>query len=218
VDLIERIIKEGERRVAELEVCLSSGYAVTGRLKRREIHYASGSEHQGLSLRVIHEGRIGTSATSNPERWEECLDAAISSARLATPQNWKGLPGPGKFDHAPLNFDPAVIPDPGTARGLLELEALTYIRGRSIPNQYLIVDEAQNLTPHEIKTVITRVGEGTKVVLTGDATQIDNPYLDSSSNGLSYAVEQMRDLALVGHVTLVTSERSDLASLASQRL
>ncbi|OPX67663.1 MAG: peptidase PmbA [Methanoregulaceae archaeon PtaB.Bin056] len=120
MDLIERIIKEGERRVAELEVCLSSGYAVTGRLKRREIHYASGSEHQGLSLRVIHEGRIGTSATSNPERWEECLDAAISSARLATPQNWKGLPGPGKFDHAPLNFDPAVIPDPGTARGLLE--------------------------------------------------------------------------------------------------
>ncbi|HOI54260.1 MAG TPA: PhoH family protein [Phycisphaerae bacterium] len=104
------------------------------------------------------------------------------------------------------------------ARGLLELEALTYIRGRSIPQQYLIVDEAQNLTPHEIKTIITRVGEGTKVVLTGDATQIDNPYLDSSSNGLSYAVEQMRNLALVGHVTLVTSERSDLASLASQRL
>ncbi|MBN2581794.1 MAG: PhoH family protein [Planctomycetes bacterium] len=105
-----------------------------------------------------------------------------------------------------------------TARGLLELEALTYIRGRSIPQQYLIVDEAQNLTPHEIKTIITRVGEGTKVVLTGDATQIDNPYLDASSNGLSYAVEQMRDQALVGHVTLLTSERSDLASLAAQRL
>jgi PhoH-like ATPase len=104
------------------------------------------------------------------------------------------------------------------ARGLLELEALTYIRGRSIPHQYLIVDEAQNLTPHEIKTIITRVGEHTKVVLTGDATQIDNPYLDASSNGLSYAVEQMRNLALVGHITLVTSERSDLASLASQRL
>ena len=104
------------------------------------------------------------------------------------------------------------------ARGLLELEALTYIRGRSIPDQYLIVDEAQNLTPHEVKTIATRVGEGTKLVLTGDATQIDNPYLDASSNGLSYAVEQMRNLSLVGHVTLVTSERSDLASLASERL
>ncbi|NIA22015.1 MAG: AAA family ATPase, partial [Anaerolineaceae bacterium] len=104
------------------------------------------------------------------------------------------------------------------ARGLLELEALTYIRGRSIPDQYLIVDEAQNLTPHEVKTIATRVGEGTKLVLTGDATQIDNPYLDASSNGLSYAVEQMRDLSLVGHITLVTSERSDMASLASERL
>ncbi len=104
------------------------------------------------------------------------------------------------------------------ARGLLELEALTYIRGRSIPRQYLIVDEAQNLTPHEVKTIATRVGEGTKLVLTGDATQIDNPYLDSSSNGLSYAVEQMRGIALVGHVTLQTSERSTLARLAAERL
>ena len=104
------------------------------------------------------------------------------------------------------------------ARNLLELEALTYIRGRSIPRQYMIVDEAQNLTPHEVKTIITRVGEGTKVVLTGDATQIDNPYLDSASNGLSYAVEQMRGVDLVGHVTLVTSERSELASIASERL
>lgn len=120
MDLIDRIVKEGERRVAELEACLFSGYSVTGRLKRREIHYASGSKHQGLSLRVIHEGRIGTSATSNPERWEECLDAAISSARLATPQEWKGLPGPCKLDPAPLNFDPSVVPDPETARGLLQ--------------------------------------------------------------------------------------------------
>ena len=104
------------------------------------------------------------------------------------------------------------------ARSLVELEALTYIRGRSIPDQYMIIDEAQNLTPHEVKTIATRVGEGTKLVFTGDATQIDNPYLDSASNGLSYAVEQMRGLAMVGHVTLQTSERSELASLASQRL
>ncbi len=104
------------------------------------------------------------------------------------------------------------------ARGLVELEALAFIRGRSIPRQYMIVDEAQNLTPHEIKTVVTRVGEGTKLVLTGDATQIDNPYLDSSSNGLSYAVEQMRGLGIVGHITLARSERSELASLAGNRL
>jgi PhoH-like ATPase len=104
------------------------------------------------------------------------------------------------------------------ARDVIELEALAYIRGRSIPGQYMIIDEAQNLTPHEVKTIATRVGEGTKLIFTGDATQIDNPYLDSGSNGLSYAVEQMRGLDMVGHVTLCTSERSELASLASERL
>ena len=82
------------------------------------------------------------------------------------------------------------------------LEPLTYIRGRSIPHQFMIVDEAQNLTPHEVKTIASRVGEGTKLVLTGDATQIDNPYLDSSSNGLSYLVERLKGKSIVGHVTL----------------
>lgn len=104
------------------------------------------------------------------------------------------------------------------ADGKVIVEALTYIRGRSIPNQFLIVDEAQNLTPHEVKTIVTRVGEGTKLVLTGDVAQIDNPYLDMSSNGLSYAVERMKDLGIVGHVTLMKSERSELASLAVERL
>ena len=102
--------------------------------------------------------------------------------------------------------------------GTLELEALTYIRGRSIPDQYIIVDEAQNLTPHEIKTVASRVGDDSKLVLTGDPYQIDNPYLDSSSNGLAYAADRMKGLDLVGHVMLTTSERSELASLAAQRL
>ena len=102
--------------------------------------------------------------------------------------------------------------------GQVVLEPLTYIRGRSIPNQYMIVDEAQNLTPHEVKTIASRVGEGTKLVLTGDATQIDNPYLDSSSNGLSYLVERLKGKALVGHVTLAKSERSDLASLVTAEL
>ena len=102
--------------------------------------------------------------------------------------------------------------------GQIVLEPLTYIRGRSIPNQYMIVDEAQNLTPHEVKTIASRVGEGTKLVLTGDATQIDNPYLDSSSNGLSYLVERLKDQPIVGHVTLAKSERSELASLVTAEL
>lgn len=104
------------------------------------------------------------------------------------------------------------------ADGRLVLEPLTYIRGRSIPHQFMIVDEAQNLTPHEVKTIISRVGEGTKLVLTGDIGQIDNPYLDQSSNGLSYAVEKMKGAPMVGHITLQKSERSELASLAAQRL
>lgn len=101
---------------------------------------------------------------------------------------------------------------------VIELEALTYIRGRSIPHQYVIVDEAQNLTPHEIKTIVSRAGEGTKVVLTGDPYQIDNPYLDSSSNGLTYTVERMRALDIHGHITLQKSERSTLAGAAASYL
>lgn len=98
------------------------------------------------------------------------------------------------------------------------VEALTYIRGRSLPNQYLIVDEAQNLTRHEVKTVITRAGEGTKVVLVGDPDQIDNPYLDRQTNGLVYAMERFRGEAIAGHVTLVKGERSPLAQLAADLL
>jgi PhoH-like ATPase len=102
--------------------------------------------------------------------------------------------------------------------GQVVLEPLTYIRGRSIPHQFMIVDEAQNLTPHEVKTIASRVGEGTKLILTGDATQIDNPYLDSSSNGLSYLVERLKGKSIVGHVLLARSERSELASLVANEL
>jgi PhoH-like ATPase len=102
--------------------------------------------------------------------------------------------------------------------GQVVLEPLTYIRGRSIPHQFMIVDEAQNLTPHEVKTIASRVGEGTKLVLTGDASQIDNPYLDSSSNGLSYLVERLKGKGIVGHITLAKSERSELASLVIAEL
>jgi PhoH-like ATPase len=100
----------------------------------------------------------------------------------------------------------------------IEIEALTFIRGRSLPNQYIIVDEAQNLTPHEIKTIVSRAGEGTKVVLTGDPYQIDNMYLDANSNGLSYLVEAFKGQRLYGHVTLLRSERSELAELATSLL
>lgn len=101
-------------------------------------------------------------------------------------------------------------------RGIIKVEALTYIRGRSIPNQFLIVDEAQNLSPHEIKTIVTRVGEGTKVVLTGDTDQIDNPYLDAINNGLAYAVDRMKKESIVAHVELKKGERSELADLATK--
>jgi len=98
------------------------------------------------------------------------------------------------------------------------LEALTYIRGRSIPEQYVIIDEAQNLTPHEIKTIVSRAGEKTKMVLTGDPYQIDNPYLDASSNGLTYATERLKEHSIHGHMTLKTSERSALAAVAAEFL
>lgn len=103
-------------------------------------------------------------------------------------------------------------------QGMLNIEPLTYIRGRSIPKQYLIVDEAQNLTPHEIKTIVTRAGRGTKVVLTGDIYQIDNPYVDSANSGLTYSVERFKGHPISGHVTLTKGERSELAELAANIL
>jgi PhoH-like ATPase len=102
--------------------------------------------------------------------------------------------------------------------GLIEIEPLTYIRGRSIPNQYIVIDESQNLTPHEVKTIITRVGDRTKIVLTGDLYQIDNPYVDSSNNGLSFVVNGFKGKSIAGHVTLRKGERSELAELASDLL
>jgi PhoH-like ATPase len=102
--------------------------------------------------------------------------------------------------------------------GIIEVEPLTYIRGRSLPQQYVIVDEAQNLTPHEVKTIVTRCGEGTKIVLTGDPYQIDNPYVDAATNGLTYAANRLHAEALVGHIVLTKGERSALANLAASKL
>lgn len=98
----------------------------------------------------------------------------------------------------------------------IEMEAVTYIRGRSLPRMYFIIDEAQNLTPHEIKTIISRAGEGTKVILTGDPTQIDNPYLDKDSNGLTFTVGKFGDQSIYGHIYLDKTERSQLAALAAE--
>ncbi len=102
--------------------------------------------------------------------------------------------------------------------GQIQVEPLTYIRGRSLPQQFIIVDEAQNLTPHEVKTIITRSGDGTKIVLTGDPQQIDNPYVDSASNGLTIAADKFRGEKLAGHIVLAKGERSDPAELAANLL
>ena len=102
--------------------------------------------------------------------------------------------------------------------GMLQIEPLTYIRGRSIPNQFILVDEAQNLTPHEVKTIITRAGEGTKIVLTGDPYQIDNPYVDAQSNALTYVVNRLKGEKISASITLHKGERSELAELAANLL
>ena len=105
-----------------------------------------------------------------------------------------------------------------TDNGTIEIEALTYIRGRSLADSYIIIDEAQNLSAHELKTIITRVGENTKIVLTGDIEQIDNVYVDETSNGLTYAIEKFKSYELCGHITLIKGERSKVATLAAKIL
>jgi len=103
-------------------------------------------------------------------------------------------------------------------KGIIEMEALTYIRGRSIANSFIIVDEAQNLSRHEVKTILTRAGEGTKIVLTGDVEQIDNIYVNETSTGLVHAVERLKDFEIAGHITLRKGERSKLATIAAKNL
>jgi PhoH-like ATPase len=100
----------------------------------------------------------------------------------------------------------------------IAIEPLSYIRGRSIPRQFMIIDESQNLTPLEVKTIITRVGHGTKIVLTGDVYQIDNPYVDKQSNGFAYLINRFASEPIAAHVTLTKGERSELAELAANIL
>ena len=122
-----------------------------------------------------------------------------------------------KTEDVPTGFrDPYL--DLMQQKGLIEIEAISFIRGRSIPNAFIIIDEAQNLSMHELKTIITRAGENTKIVLTGDVEQVDNPHVDTFTNGLTYAIEKFKDYDMSGHVTLLKGERSPLASLASNIL
>jgi PhoH-like ATPase len=102
--------------------------------------------------------------------------------------------------------------------GTIVVEALSYIRGRSIAHQFMVIDEAQNLTPLEVKTIITRVGTGTKIIFTGDPYQIDNPYIDSSSNGFNYIISKFREHSIAAHIELQKGERSELAELAADIL
>ncbi len=117
----------------------------------------------------------------------------------------------------PVRFDSSYL-SLMQERGLIEIEAITFIRGRSIPNSFIVIDECQNLTIHELKTIVTRVGDGTKIVLTGDIEQIDNVHVDVYTNGLTYAIERFRGYPLAGHIALIKGERSDLATLASKIL
>lgn len=102
--------------------------------------------------------------------------------------------------------------------GMLQVEALTFIRGRSLPQMFFLVDEAQNLSAHEIRTIVTRIGEGSKLIFTGDPSQIDNPYVDARTNGLTHVIERFKDSPLAGHVTMRKGERSQLAEEAAKRL
>ncbi|KFZ43526.1 hypothetical protein CS060_00995 [Anoxybacillus flavithermus] len=125
------------------------------------------------------------------------------------------------FDNLHFLFDtkkPSELDAILSGMGSIEVEALTYIRGRSIPEQFIIIDEAQNLTKHEVKTILTRVGERSKIVLMGDPAQIDHPYLDEYNNGLTYVVEKFKEQKVAGHVRLIKGERSSLAQLAADLL
>lgn len=117
-----------------------------------------------------------------------------------------------------LMGDDRITLDMYQEKGQIEIEAMTFIRGRSISNAYILIDEVQNMTQHEIKTVLTRVGEGTKIVLTGDIEQIDNVYIDATNNGLSYVVERLKQETITGHITLMEGERSEVATIAALKL
>jgi PhoH-like ATPase len=153
------------------------------------------------------EPQFASKKVSKKKHWKR--EGAMVS--MSPPQSTNGHNG-----HAPVGL---VKPYERLLKsGLVEIEALAFIRGRSIARRFFILDEAQQLTPHEVKTVITRISEGSKIILIGDPAQIDNPYVDSRSNGLVYCHNRMRGQAIAGHVTLKKGERSELAELAADLL
>src|SRR5690606_530776 len=163
-----------------------------------------------------------------PSSLEEKLDPWLKPVYDALEFLLSPDQGPAKRKQAPRTRknDPE-IPPPGGARrsytpllesGLIEIEALCYIRGRSIPNRFFILDEAQQLTPLEAKTIVTRMARGSKLILVGDPAQIDNPYVDRLSNGLVYTRERLREEACSAHVTLERGERSPLAEVAARKM
>jgi PhoH-like ATPase len=153
------------------------------------------------------EPQFASKKVSKKKHWKR--ESAMVS--MSPPQSSNGHNG-----HAPVGL---VKPYERLLKsGLVEIEALAFIRGRSIARRFFILDEAQQLTPHEVKTVITRISEGSKIILIGDPAQIDNPYVDSRSNGLVYCHNRMRGQSIAGHVTLKKGERSELAELAADLL
>lgn len=152
---------------------------------------------------VIPMGRdIGFLPGTEQEKLTPWMQPIVDNLEFLLNEQSGGKKGNGRMDYL-------------MDSNVLDIRALTYIRGRSLPQQFIIVDEAQNLTPHEVKTIITRAGHGTKLVLTGDPYQIDHPYLDSTSNGLTHVVEKFRGQTMAAHITLMKGERSPLAELAS---
>jgi len=153
------------------------------------------------------EPQFASKKVSKKKHWKrESAMASMSSSQSSNGHN----------GHAPVGL---VKPYERLLKsGLVEIEALAFIRGRSIARRFFILDEAQQLTPHEVKTVITRISEGSKIILIGDPAQIDNPYVDSRSNGLVYCHNRMRGQNIAAHVTLKKGERSELAELAADLL
>lgn len=148
---------------------------------------------------------LGFTPGSIQEKLDPWMKPIYDNLDILMPNAVQGMRGKSGFEE--LAF-----------QNIIDVEALTYIRGRSIPNQFVIIDEAQNLSPHEVKTIITRAGQGTKLVLTGDPYQIDNPYLDTYNNGLTYVIDRMRGEKCFANITLHKGERSHLAELAANKL
>lgn len=231
---IRKVISLGERNTVDITVeCLDNHYYANGIVShncgKTLLALAAGLEQldsigSGKAYQKLIVSRpvqpVGRDIGFLPGTLEEKMEPWLAPIR----DNLEYLLGSGnkkprkkKSDEFGGGFKDPYL-DLMQQKGLIELEAISFIRGRSIPNAFMIIDEAQNLSMHELKTIVTRAGENTKIVLTGDIEQIDNVHVDTFTNGLTYAVEKFKEYDLSGHVTLLKGERSDLATLASKIL